>query len=195
MSIQDQAVAWLDNLELPEDGWRALMDDLAVTVIEQGRELENRQPMLVDTLADAQVYVVEGAAEGGVNCPCCGQFAKEYRRALNSGMAKALVSMYQADPYLGWLHKPTVLRGVGSSARDESLLRFWGLLEESTEPRGDGGRSGWWRVTYSGKAFVKGWLLVPSHVRIYNGRSLGLEGDLISIKDVLPFDLQELNAA
>jgi hypothetical protein len=126
----------------------------------------------------------------GERCPVCNQYAKVYKRKLNSGMAVSLVRMYKAAG-LGWVHIPTV---VGSRSREEGKLRYWGLVEEELEKRPDGGRSGYWRVTPLGELFIQGKASLYSHARIYDGRCLGLTGDQITIKDALTekFDLDEL---
>lgn len=135
----------------------------------------------------------------GTTCPLCGQNAKVYRRNLNSGMAVALLTMVAAEQSPGqWLHKPTVLRGVASAARDESLLRFWGLLEEQKELRPDGGRAGYWRVTGDGWRWAHGKIEVPKYVDVYNGRPRGAPyGPSVSIDDALGegFDRAALLAA
>ena len=142
----------------------------------------------LDTLARAKQYVDDNIHEG-VICPCCGQTAHLYRRALNAGMARALILLHRACPDAPydqqWLYKPDVLRGVGAAARDESLLRFWGLLEDSQERRADGGKAGWWRVTNDGHSFARGNLRVPRYVTVYNGQSHGLEGPDIDVRDAL----------
>jgi hypothetical protein len=97
-----------------------------------------------------------------------------YRRKLNSGMAYALIRFWRAAGR-DFAHKPTVLRGVGAAARDESLLRFWGLLEEEQARREDGGRAGWWRVTELGERFVLDRVRLPKYARIYDGRLLELD--------------------
>lgn len=126
----------------------------------------------------------------GTSCPVCGQHAKVYKRKLNSGMARSLILMYQAGG-LDWIHVPTT---VGSRSREEGKLRYWGLVEEETERREDGGRAGYWRVTPVGELFVNGVSTVYSHARIYDGRCLGLQGDQIDIKQALgsKFDYSEL---
>ena len=129
----------------------------------------------------------------GETCPCCGQFAKVYRRKINSGMARSLIRMYLAgeSEKLNYIHVPTA---VGSRSREEGKLRYWGLVEEELEKRPDGGRSGYWRVTPSGELFVKGLMTVYSHARIYDGRCLGLTGTQVNIMDALGdrFDYDEL---
>lgn len=143
-------------------------------------------------LTDARDWLRD-RLDDGEKCPCCTQFAKVYRRKINSGMAYALLRFYNA---VGreWGHKPDVLKGVGAAARDESLLRYWGLFEESTEQRDDGGRSGWWRVTEVGEDFALRRVRVPKYARIYDGRCLGLTGELIDIRDALGdrFSYEEL---
>lgn len=136
------------------------------------------------TLTQAQAWLRNRVNEGE-RCPCCNQFAKVYRRKINSGMARALVAMYR---YAGtdWLHKPTALSGLGAAARDESLLRYWSLIEEATEPRDDGGRAGWWRVTPHGEQFLLGHATVPKYVFVYDGRLLSLDqSERVSIHDAL----------
>lgn len=145
------------------------------------------------TLVEARAWLSQQLTEGA-RCPCCTQVAREYRRRLNSGMAYALCVLYRSNRGVGWVHKPTVLRGVGAAARDESLLRHWGLLEESVEQRPDGGRAGWWRVTELGAAFVRGETRVREYVVMFGNRPLRLEGGYIDIERALGsrFNYREL---
>lgn len=129
----------------------------------------------------------------GATCPCCGQYAKVYRRKINSGMARSLIRMYLAGDQdkLNYIHLPTT---IGSRSREEGKLRYWGLVEEELTKRPDGGRSGYWRVTPYGELFVKGLATVYSHARIYNGQCLGLSGAQVSIIEALgaKFSYEEL---
>ncbi|MCI0664793.1 MAG: hypothetical protein L0220_27335, partial [Acidobacteria bacterium] len=47
------------------------------------------------TLAEAR-HLLETLLPVGHACPCCDQFAKEYRRLINSGIARALILLYRA---------------------------------------------------------------------------------------------------
>lgn len=134
------------------------------------------------TLGEAR-DLLDGLLEVGHDCPTCGQHAAVYRRRLHSGIARALILMYRHGG-TSWLHKPTVLKGVGSSARDESIARYWNLVEEERHDRSEG-RAGYWRVTERGGRFVLGELRVPRYAVIYNGRCLRLEGKDVSIFDCL----------
>lgn len=136
-----------------------------------------------NTLRAARDWLDEHVADG-VTCPCCGQFAKEYVRKLNRGMAEALIRMFLVSGS-DWQDKTLTLKGFGPAARDESLLRHWGLLEEDHRPRADGGRAGWWRVTGRGAEFVLGRITVLSHVRLYDNEFRGLEGHSVVIDECL----------
>lgn len=124
----------------------------------------------------------------GTRCPVCDRHAQRYRRRIHRGMAQALLALFLADPLRGFVDKRAVLEGVGAGARDEALLRFWGLLEP------DPGRPGWWRVTGLGADFLRGNRKVREFAVIYAGECEGLEGPLVSFEECWgrPFDLEEL---
>ena len=75
----------------------------------------------------------------------------------------------------------------------------WGLVEESSEVRADGGRAGWWRITADGRRWLLGQSRVPRHAQVYDGRLLRLErdGESVSVRDALGdrFDLDVLLAS
>lgn len=139
-------------------------------------------PTASTPLGDVREYVRIRAADGGVDCPACTQHVKVYRRPLNSGMARSLITMWLAAGR-GWQHVPTT---VGGRSREEGKLRYWSLIEEATEQRRpDGGRAGYWRLTEDGEQFVRGLRWVPRYALVYDGRLLDHDGDLITIRDAL----------
>ena len=143
--------------------------------------------------------------EKGVDCPCCGQLVKLYRRKLNSGMAVCLLKILRAESEghtdeNGYVHVSTVLPQVygfnGTNTEYSKLAKGWGLIER----RGDAGEktrsSGYWRTTESGKLFARGKLRVFSHAYMFDQRCRGQDGDMITIRDALgsKFDYAELMA-
>jgi hypothetical protein len=80
---------------------------------------------------------------------------------------------------------------------DGAACPCWHLVAELDEPRDDGGRAGYWRVTELGVEFLRGTLRVPKYARVYDGRRLGFAGELVGVADCLgePFRLDELMAA
>lgn len=125
---------------------------------------------------------VQDHADEGVHCPACDQFAKVYRRKINAGMAHALIEMYR-HAKTDWFYLPPITRRW--QGRDEAGLRYWGLIEEATEPREDGGRKGWWRVTSDGEQFVRGTTTQPMYALVYDGKVLGFDGNRAGIRTAL----------
>jgi hypothetical protein len=143
------------------------------------------------TLGEARKWLAERVTTGA-RCPCCNQYAKVYRRQINSGMARSLIAMYLHGPQGQWVHLPTQ---VGARSREEGKLRYWDLVEEQVEvQRADGGRVGYWRLTDAGRSWVTGQSTVPKYVTVYNNTVLESYGDQVSISDALGsrFDYTEL---
>lgn len=155
------------------------------------------KPGALSLLKEAREYVETERTEG-VTCPCCGQFAKVYRRTIHAAMARSAIDLWRREAYQsedgcmasGWTH----LTRAGNPGGDEAKLRYWNLLEEQDAVREDGGRAGYWRLTKRGVHFVRDALVVPKYALIYNGKCLGHEEPLIGIRDALgsKFNYEEL---
>lgn len=145
------------------------------------------------SLARARKLLTERVDEG-VGCPCCTQFAKVYRRKVNSSMARGLIAAWR-EYGRGFGYLQDVRRKSGETDnREESKLRYWGLMEEEPKLRPDGGRAGWWRVTDRGYEWIMGWSVVPKYAHLYDGQFLRFSGDPVTIRDALgtKFDYGEL---
>ncbi len=143
------------------------------------------------TLGEARAWMREQAATQGARCPCCTQYAKVYKRLMTPNIARLLVRAYREHGQT-WFHATSLRDGTGDLAK----LRYWRLLEESTERRADSGRAGWWRITDAGVAFIRTGATVPKYALIYDSYLLGHDGDQVGIRDALGerFDLAELMA-
>jgi hypothetical protein len=84
--------------------------------------------------------------------------------------------------------------GVVNQGGQQTIAHYWGLLEEERTKRGDGGRSGYWRVTDKGSSFVMNELSVPKYCVLYDGRPLRYEGEMVGIVESLgtKFNYREL---
>lgn len=139
----------------------------------------------------------------GAECPCCRQFAKVYRRKLNSLMVRSLIWLVRASgPQLRWVEvqrlAPRWLVGSGGTLPKTA---YWDLaetrLKDPTDP-GKGKDSGIWRPTPTGVAFVNGAIRMPSHVLLYDGRVLSLDNSAdVDVHEALGnrFDYNELMRA
>ncbi len=125
--------------------------------------------------------------DGGTTCPCCGQFAKRYRRKIYSSMVRVLVQAYRKRPE--WIHD-SQYRKCGDLAK----LRYWGLLEERGEEGDQTPSSGWWRITPLGEMFVTNQTRVPKYVYLYNAEVEGFSLEEISVVEAVgdKFDFWEL---
>lgn len=139
------------------------------------------------TVLEARDLLVQLATEGH-RCPTCSQWAKVYKRALGAGTARALIALYR-EHGMDWGHMATLARTKLTDIAHRGgylvLSAHWGLIEEESKLRPDGGRGGWWRVTDLGREFVLGQATVPKYAYVYDAHCLQLDGPLVSIAEAL----------
>ena len=157
-----------------------------------------KKPTDLSTLLESKNWL-RARLEDGVDCPCCGQFAKIYKRKLNSSMARGLivlVKLNRRDP----IHIPSVFTEYRVCAsNDGALLRHWNLIEEIPGVRDDGStRVGYYIVTDLGRKFAAGKVRVPAYAYIYNSDLLRLDDEeTVDIRGALGerFHYEELMSA
>jgi hypothetical protein len=156
------------------------------------------------TLADAQQYVLDNRDEG-VRCPCCDQFAKVYRRKLNTGMARSLLWLVGkslrntkdgTEPD-GWVHLGKEAPQWVQRSRELAKLVHWNLVEQAVNEDTTKRTSGIWRPRPLGRSFVFGMTTLPKRVYLYNNSVLGFDEETTTIQDALgaKFDYAELMEA
>jgi hypothetical protein len=146
------------------------------------------------TIESAQDYL-EALADDGVECPCCGQNVKLYRRKLYTTIARQLIMLWHArnNDADGWVHA-SQLNIVRSGGGDLAKARYWGLVEAADKRTREENSSGLWRITDRGIDFVERRWRARKYVLLYNGRVVGFDGEKITIVDALgdAFSYQEL---
>lgn len=120
-----------------------------------------------DTLSEARRRVKANLDKGSC-CPCCGQYARRYKRTLYSSQAAQLIRLYwlnRRDPEK-YFHRHIVTPRCNNG--DLVFLRHWGLLE--VEPNEDPTKkdSGSFRITELGRQFVERKARVPKSLFQYN---------------------------
>jgi hypothetical protein len=155
------------------------------------------------TVQDVVDFIAANVDHGCI-CPCCGRYAKLYRRRMYAGMAATLVHIYRKfrddPPEGGWLHVEQYLKSVPNAPPqlrgDYHKLRFWGLLERRPGPSPAGDPVvGRYRITTAGSLFARNQSAVASYVHIYQDAALEFSGDPVNVVQVLVgggFDYQEL---
>jgi hypothetical protein len=136
---------------------------------------------------------------------CCGQFAKRYSRKLSALMARWLIALVRLSPKGEYVHLDAVFATIagprGSNANDYCYLERWALIEpappDAAPSAGKPGKTGLWRPTDKGRAFVRGDIAVPSTVFMYAGQDEGFTEDLLTVRQALAtkFDYAELMGA
>jgi hypothetical protein len=138
------------------------------------------------TLEEARAWLLL-RVDSGAACPLCTQFSKVYQRRINSAMTRGMIRLY-VSAGLTFAHTPTLVR-----SHEFAQLQWWELIEEKAAVV-DEGRTGFWRVTEKGRAWLREEIEVPKYARIYDQRLLGLTGDPIGVREALGrrHDLDEL---
>ncbi len=149
------------------------------------------------TIDQAKKFL-RGNFNKGIDCPCCGQTVKCYKRSITTTMAYGMIRM---EPHNDFLKLCEFFRDEKnippSNFADISKLKYWGLAETSETKSDDGNHSGFWRLTEKGKMFVRNGLTVPKYALIYNKTFMGFDGENVNIQHALKnkFNYNELMGA
>ena len=144
------------------------------------------------TLAAARALVLAKRVDG-VDCPCCDQFAKVYKRKLSSAMAEAMIVIERAtrDNRARPFHMGQLLdvRSSNRTARgggDPMRLRFHGLVDLVPGTRADESwRVGYYTVTDLGVKFALDEYRAPKYAYMYAQECLGVSDEKISVVEAL----------
>jgi hypothetical protein len=162
-------------------------------------ESEEQQGWLFrDTLSEA-IERVRSERRNGLNCPCCGQYAKEYKRKLNTGMVQALIKLWRltvSQPDEVWFHIRFFVSQTGSN-RDYSILQHWNLIESRGDEGDNTPSAGYWKITTRGTEFLLDETYEPKHVFLYNDEFSGFGDEYTTAREALGdrFNFDELMQA
>ena len=150
-----------------------------------------QMPPATSTIEEGKKYLrANWDQNNGVDCPCCGQLVKLYNRKLYSKMALQLIALYRLDRkhpnqyfHITDIGVQTSVIGGGDFAK----LKYWGLIVELEKDDADDTKrtSGHWAITQKGRDFVIGKITVPSHVKVFDGRTFGFGEKHITIHHAL----------
>lgn len=146
----------------------------------------------VGTLAAARALVRAKRREG-VDCPCCGQFAKVYRRKLSAAMAEAAIVIERATRgarsrpfHMGQLLDAEACSRTARGGGDPMRLRFHGLVNLVPGVRADESwRVGYYVVTDLGVKFARNEHRAPKYAYLYAQECLGVSEETVSVVEAL----------
>jgi len=138
----------------------------------------------------SDAFMREVERTGGTHCPCCGQFAKIYRRRLNCQAAFGMVrlaAMGSAESFNTYQHVSKIMSGYGgrTGGGDFAKAALWNLIEQMPNDAPERHTSGKWRLTQEGILFATNQIRIREYVNIYNGEVLNYSGGYVGIKDAL----------
>lgn len=88
------------------------------------------------SLEEARQQILAGR-DDGIDCPCCGQLVKVYRRPMTATTARTMIVMDRYHQPEGWTHVPTLMRehlaDVAHQGGYATLAQHWGLIETMPE--------------------------------------------------------------
>jgi len=144
------------------------------------------------TIEQAKIYIRENF-DKGVDCPCCGQLVKKYKRKLNSAMARGLLKMTSLPS--GFNHVSDIMKDISQTgSNDFSKLKYWGFIEQAKNNDPTKKNSGYWKIKKQGILFAKNEINVPKYAEIYNTKLISFSAEQTNIIDSLgnKFNYSEL---
>lgn len=142
-----------------------------------------------------QQFFQKAARSKGTTCPCCERFGKVYARKFNTGMAVNLIYLYQ-KARADFVHLPSTAPRYILNDNQVGKLMFWNMaIPQPNDNDPSKNKSGCWKISDTGIAFVENRITVWSHVIEYNQVVRRYrEQKRITISDALgkPFHYQEL---
>lgn len=130
-------------------------------------------------------HTIEG--DGG-HCPVCDKFGKVYKIKLSQALALALKWVADHGKEDGWIDVQTQGPRWMLRAKTYPLLAHWDMIESQSS------RSGIWRITPKGRAFLDGSVLAPKAVYIYDNSVWAFDAENIPFRGCfgVKFDFAEL---
>lgn len=135
--------------------------------------------MGIETIKEAKEYLRSNFNEG-VNCPCCNQFVKLYKRKLGSMQSQGLIILYNLSKEKDWIHVREITKNINLTG-DFAKMSYWKLIEERANTESTKKNSGFWRITQRGKDFVGNKIEIPSHALVYNSKCFGFSEEKTNI--------------
>lgn len=109
-------------------------------------------------------------------CPCCDRAGRVNKHRLTKPLALTLRWIMAHGAGDGWVNVQSKAPRWILRSKTYSLLEHWGLVESKSF------RSGIWRITPKGAAFVTGTITVPSAAYIYDAKVLAWESEETSFR-------------
>jgi len=122
----------------------------------------------MELIKEAKQYLKDNWQKG-VECPCCRQLVKLYKRPMHHSMLRMLINLYLLDRTKSDYYHLTQIIGELklTGTTDFAILTYWGFIIRRKNTGGERGRtSGMWLITPKGKQFVENRISVPRKAKL-----------------------------
>jgi len=144
----------------------------------------SRNRDMQNTLSEIQnQFFAELNKDTEATCPCCHRYAKIYKRTLHKTIIKQLLSLYNAGGDDHYIHS-LKFNTETTSGKDFGIAEYWGLIKRYENTNSTTKTSGMWMLTNKGILFLRGEMVIPKWVYIWNGKPLNFSQEVINIKDI-----------
>lgn len=135
---------------------------------------------------------------GKFDCQCCGRYAQIYKRSLSETVAWQLIKLHResfsgewAD---GWVHASHLIPEGQTGVGDLGKAKYFNLIEEKPTTSSKMKKSGCWRLTPKGVAYVLGVEVIPSYVMVFDDQIIETSDKMESIFATVgrKFDYEQL---
>ncbi len=140
--------------------------------------------------ARADYFEAAESTEGGT-CPCCDRHGKVNANYLRSGITRGAIWLYNwhcDESFSRFCHLPTQAPRYVLTSNNMGKLRHWGVVEREVVETDDGHKhekSGRYRLTSYGRAFIQGTVRAPECIFTYNDEVWGKGDDLVTVRQAL----------
>lgn len=118
-----------------------------------------------------------------LDCPCCGRYARLYRRKIYSTMVRGLIQIYRKRNNFEGVHRMDA--EILAAFPDFTKFRYWQIIQKVGNDDPDKKDSGAYIITEKGFAWLKGKITVPKYVTLFDDEVLGFSEDHIDVRAAL----------
>ena len=124
------------------------------------------------TLAEARKEYRQTIKDKGGRCPCCRRWGKIHAYQVTSTHVRGMIWMLKRFRRNEWIELSKAPKWM-LRAKTMSILQHWNLLERAIKQKDDDRRgSGFWRLTQTGRNFLRRHITIPKYAFIFDNTVL-----------------------
>ena len=114
-------------------------------------------------------------------CPHCGAKMVEYTHSLSKSLVRAFFKAFRASASTGFFEVSQLPGMTHSQLANLQKLRYWDMIRRAPDSSAKGGG---WFITWRGRDFIEGRILLSKKVITYRAEVVKFEGRQVFVQDV-----------